>query len=231
MRFILKILFLLYSLTSFGQNVLLPIPPVKQQLPNWCWVTCIEMVSKQFNYPNQNPFGNYQCGIIGTLAQEGLIPQACANNCLICDGGSGTIRNGRGSNENMMIGFNTYSNYCRRNQRLNSYYEAAIRFNQLRDNEIIANLSNGLPIICAVNPSRRLPSSPINSEHGVVIIGYRRIFNNSNLIINDPFEYQRELNPYLLSGCRILAPYQYLVPISTFRNNLRWDASITFFRR
>jgi hypothetical protein len=45
----------------------LPISPVFQQNPVWCWAAVGEMALRYLGYPSINPVGDYQFGIVGPL--------------------------------------------------------------------------------------------------------------------------------------------------------------------
>src|SRR5262249_18860616 len=59
----------------------LPIRPLAQETPVWCWVAVGAMVLNYYDVPTLNPAGDYQCGIIAARFGPGSI---CWVNCRAC---------------------------------------------------------------------------------------------------------------------------------------------------
>src|ERR1700676_2083210 len=76
--FFLYIVFFNFSTIVRGQGKTLDIIPVFQRTPEWCWVSCGEMIFKYYDVCCINPANDFQCGVIA------LIGPACDNNCYSC---------------------------------------------------------------------------------------------------------------------------------------------------
>lgn len=190
---------------------LLPVPAVQQQTQVWCWLAVGEMLFRYYNVPNLNPYGNYQCGIIGTVMPAGSPCQSnCFNNgCIIPSGG----------NANTMRMLRDYPRIAaNRTTRLTETYE--LSFAAVRN-----NIDNGQPVVCGISPVGRRYYN--DAEHAVLLTGYELSAAGAFVVINDPFNYPPAGNPYILAGASILAPNKYQLPYTTFVNRLFWHWSLS----
>lgn len=193
-----------------GAHRVLSIAPVQQQTPVWCWLAVGEMIMKHLGIPNRNPGGNYQCGILGTIA--GNTP--CAINCF----DAGCIIPS-GSNHSTIRMLREYT--WQASKRLFNAVEAR----ELSVLDIQANINAGKPILCGVSPSSKRDNG--SAEHVVLLVGYNESLSGIMVIVNDPFPYSVNANPYLLSGGRMLRDNQYQISLKDFTSGLFWHWSLS----
>lgn len=202
----------------------LPIGGLAQNTPVWCWLASGEMVHRYYGQPNVNPFGNYQCGMVGIL-----YPATCGFNCGNCISGASSW-----SMVNDMI-----VRYPQEILRLTPYAATPMRSSSsnasLTWDQVKAQIDNGWPVLTAVNPSGFRITNQI-SEHVAVIVGYEVTqAGTRRLIVNDPWPYelnqwQGQPDPYLQAGGREVRPFQYHVPYDGFRQRLQWGQTIHSIR-
>jgi hypothetical protein len=197
------------------------IPPVQQQTEVWCWLAVGEMVFKYYGLPTVNPFGDYQCGIVGAIgySMNGTC-DACNVNCVNCVRPAGT---------NAMFSY-MLTNYpkvaCKNlfanNKTLNNSFVA----NYLSASFLINQLNQNKPVIAGINPGLQFVL-PGNSQHVALIKGY--FYDRSNnliLLVNDPFPYwTKGVDPYIMSGAFSNGDLSYQIPFTNFVNGLKWNTS------
>jgi hypothetical protein len=194
--------------TAVGRT--LDIAPVRQQTQVWCWLAIGEMVFRHYGLRNNNPGGNFQCGIIGTIMSDTECNANCFNTRCIRPSGSNyaTVR--------MLKDYAWMSS--KKVLRADEGYElpfAAIK----------ANIDRGRPIIAGVSPTRRQYYD--GAEHVALITGYEMGPGGVDLIINDPFPYPPMGNPYTRNNARAISNYQYRMPMQNFTRDLFWHWSIS----
>ena len=187
----------------------LDIAPVNQQTKVWCWLAIGEMVFQHFGVRNNNPGGNFQCGIIGTIMSETECYGNCFNTRCIRPSGSNyaTVR--------MLKDYAWMSS--------KRVFGADEGF-ELPFAAIKANIDAGKPIIAGVSPTRRQYYD--GAEHVALIVGYKTGPGGVKLVVNDPFPYPPMGNPYTRNGATALSAYQYEMPMRDFTQGLYWHWSI-----
>lgn len=198
----------------------LSIPAVYQRTPVWCWLAVGEMVHRYYNLPTLNPAGNYQCGLVATLAGPN---SACWTNCGNCIGGAG---NYGPVNEVLKDMVRRYPEVLR---SLNRYDGPSLtvqwRYSALSDSQITNEIDAGRPIIAGISPSG-YPQN-VQSEHVALVIGYETTDEGLNIIVNDPFPFDRlpfnqPPNPYTAQGGQSLGSGRYSINAQRFRQGLVW---------
>ncbi len=189
-------------------NRVLGIPGVQQQTQVWCWLAVGEMLFRYYGVPaaNQN---DYQCGIMGLISAPG---SPCYMNCLNC-----VIPSGGNSQTMRML-----REYAWLSSR------RVIRFNEARElsfQTIRANIDAGRPVVCGVSPGHKQYYR--DSEHVVLLTGYESGPNGTYLIINDPFAYPAQQNPYFQLGAASLGSNRYRISYNNFLNGMFWHWSLS----
>jgi hypothetical protein len=193
-----------------NQKQVLPIAPVAQELPDWCWLASGQMVFQFYQVPAVNP--NYQCGIIGTFFGPS---SECFYDCSACDVGGG-------DSSNIPLMLADYSYYATDGEEeLYSQYTPS----QLPFQQVTGDITAGSPVMAGINPSGTVVFG--QSEHLVVIVGYEIQSGQDYLVVNDPFPFAAAgyPDPYLNAGAQALQPGQYLVSYQTFVQSLLWNNS------
>lgn len=197
----------------------LPITPIAQQKPDWCWLSSGEMIFRFYGVPsNYQP--SYQCGIL--LAAN--IP--CANY------GSGSFNgDANGTLANMLAQYPAIMQ-----TRLGipvRQLRSQIVNGPLTDTQISYAIDNAQPFIAGVSPSMHVRMN--QPQHAVVVIGYdygTDAFGQpyENLYVDDPFPYntapQWIPDPYLNSGAQMVQPGEYLASLAGFTRIMNWGTSI-----
>lgn len=193
----------------------LPIQPVIQQSPVWCWAAVGEMVLRCFDFPTVNPAGNYQSGIAGSLGGQ------CSFNC-------GTCITAIGSAQNLMTVLENYQEVAERFVGRGGERFSVSDQGPLDPDEIVGAIDEGSPIIAGINPSGsgwRYPSGM--SEHVSLIVGHREGRDGLTLVVNDPMPYRiTPFDPYLRAGGRSNRPGQYLIGYDAFVDLLGYKDTI-----
>ncbi|MDY7232837.1 papain-like cysteine protease family protein [Hyalangium rubrum] len=186
----------------------LDIAAVRQQTHVWCWLAVGEMVFQHYGVPNVNPAGNFQCGIIGRISH----PSApCGSECFACVVPSGS---NRGT-------LSMLSNYARAAAgRTVTYSEAGA----ISPAAVLANIDAGQPVIAGISYNHRIANA--DAEHVVLIVGYQRRAGRLWLVVNDPFPYGTNQNPFLKQGGVMLAQNQYRIRYADFRDGVFWHWSV-----
>ena len=200
----------------------LPIQPVFQSTPQWCWAATAEMVFRFYGLPTVNPAGHYQCGIIGVAGAIGVLPPICNLDCTQC-----------------VVPISTAAGYTAILQR----YPEAVRSmglqarNILVENRsgalayaiVVSNIDQNIPIITGVNPSG-IPNI-YGPEHAALVIGYDNAGGTETLIVNDPFPYGFGPlgpfgDPYIRNGAQLIRPGQYRISYQAFVRGLVWNYTL-----
>lgn len=191
-----------------AQGRVLPIPPVLQQTPVWCWLAVGEMVFRYYDLPNANPAGNYQCGIIGRISHPA---SPCSSNCFACVVPSG-------SNQGTLAMFGNYAHAMA--GRTVTYVETGT----LPPAMLIAEIEAGRPVLAGVSTTRR--RAELDAEHVALIVGYEARGGDLSVVVNDPFPYPADANPYLLHGGTVLELNQYRIGYDALRDGVFWHWSV-----
>jgi hypothetical protein len=137
----------------------LAINPVVQQAPGWCWAAAAQMVLAHYGFPNLNPNGNYQCGVVS--AQGG----SCSANCGFC-------LNPAGSNQRVAAVIQAYAQSAAQARGFASPNFQPRLYGILPPQEIIRAVDNNAPILAGISPTLLIPPGLGLSQHAVVIVGY-----------------------------------------------------------
>lgn len=195
----------------------LGIAPVVQQTPQWCWAAAAEMVLTYYGYPNLNPTGDYQCGIVA--AQGGV----CADNCGFC-------LSGGGSTQRIAAVIRQYSELA---HALTGAHVAGFdprTAGILSEAQIARAIDRRAPLLAGITPQGYAPPPGQGlSQHDVVIEGYERRGGVFSVIVNDPYPFPPGVPPpYLFVGGELRQPGQYVVPYRAFLRDLRYGNTILF---
>jgi hypothetical protein len=206
-----------FTHTASAASKTLDIPPVQQNLTNWCWLAVGEMIFEYYDVPNINPAGIYQCGVAAAV-----LGGICLARCDLCNVGSGTV-------ENMSLMLTRYPHFVRENARLSSPpITADATPSSLSQADLKDEIDEDRPVVAGISPhSSFLP--PGLSEHAVLIVGYREIDDELFLIINDPFPYDQVgmTDPYTANGGHSISPGQYRISYDSMVQGLAWRNSIS----
>jgi hypothetical protein len=195
---------------------ILPIPPVVQDTPVWCWVACGEMVFRYYQVPCANPANQYQCGIIGVLAGPN---HPCYTNCEACIVPAGSSANLK----SMLLRYPPETLQMFQRHGVSSpqgFYEgirSQIIASSLTESTVRSSIDRGIPIIAGVNSIGAMVL-PAESQHVCVVIGYDLSPSGEfSIIVNDPFPHPSYSNPYLQAGGVGTGNFcQYLIPLDRF---------------
>ena len=193
----------------------LAVNPVVQQAPGWCWAAAAQMVLSHYGFPNLNPNGNYQCGVVS--AQGGF----CSANCAFC-------LSAAGSNQRVAAVIQAYAHSAAQSRGFaNPNFQPRL-YGILPPHEIIRSVDNNAPILAGISPTLGIPPGLGLSQHAVVIVGYSGGAANLEVLVNDPYPYAPGFEPYSRVGGRIVRSGQYRVPYASLVNLLRYGNSIVF---
>lgn len=188
----------------------LSIPAVEQQTNVWCWLAVGEMIFRHLGVANPNPTDNYQCGIIGSLS---FVHQNCGYNCF-----NSACIIPSGSNYNTVRMLRDYS--WTQQQKVFQCSEGQ----ELTMDQIMANIDGNKPIMAGLSYYRRVYHS--GAEHVSLITGYDRNSSGDFVIVNDPFPYPGNSNPFLMEGGVQLSNNQYKISLKAFTERIFWHWSI-----
>jgi hypothetical protein len=201
-----------FVIGTTSTEVNLGIAPIAQSLSQWCWLASGEMVFRYYGVPPVNQV-NYQCGVLAMLAG---VNSPCFYNCTLCNAGAPTIAHVH----QMVVSYPTYAN---------QYYGGGVRPLQanwtsspLSDSQMMQQLDNRMPMIVGVSPSG-FRFAGQQSEHAVVITGYRMEGGIVSFLVNDPWPYGNFLgqpDPYLAGGGVRIRAGQYLISSAALRSRL-----------
>jgi hypothetical protein len=168
------------------------IPVVYQETKVWCWAATATMALQAFGYPNVNPGGNFQCGIVAVT-----FPQ-CDADCRQCEKPIGPL-------PNMLQVIRGYQDFVERTRnfrvpRVQPRYVPYPTFEQIK-----ASVRAGYPVIAGISPWSGRPQDPGHTDHAVLITGYREDNGGATreLTINDPYPYRGIANPYEQAGATV----------------------------
>jgi hypothetical protein len=199
---------------------MLSIPPVFQETPVWCWLAVGEMVHRYYGLPTLNPAGDFQCGLVATLAGPN---SPCWTNCGNCIGSAGNY-----GPVNQVVA-DMVRRYPEVLRNMNRYDGPTLtvqwRYSALSDNEITNEIDAERPVIAGISPSG-YPQN-VQSEHVALVIGYEATDEGMNVIVNDPFPFNRppfnqRTNPYTAQGGQSLGNGRYSIAAARFRQGLVW---------
>ena len=204
------------SMPVRAHATVLPIQPIAQQMPEWCFAASAAMIFQYLGYPNLSPVGNYQCAVVA--AQGG----PCMENCGACLNGGGTM-------QNVALTMQSYAIWA---QQLAGYQNPQVVLHEygiLSPAEIAYQIDNDGPILAGISPGQiPFPPGLGVSQHAVVVVGYEGDSNNFEVVLNDPYPYVGMANPYLATGGVMLQPGQYRVAFSIFVGVFHYGNSLTF---
>ena len=198
------------STQTQNTNVVLPIAPVMQETPDWCWLAGGQMVFQYFQVPAVNP--NYQCGIIAAFAG---VYSPCWYDCSLCPFAAG-------SNENISLMLQEYAQVATNGTETLTFQYAP---SPLAQPQVQAELDAKRPILVGINPSGTVIFS--ESQHVVVVVGYQEQNGQFNVVVNDPFPFALAgyPDPYLAVGATQIQAGQYAISYQSFVNSILWNAS------
>lgn len=221
---VLALIFAAASPAAAAQKVL-PIAPVMQDTPVWCWAAISEMVFKHFGAGNARPGNLFQCGIVEAMA-AGTVRSACEQNCFL----PGCVH-AAGTPQYMMQVFQEYPKRAARKlssaqPRLATTYAPR----PLTLPEIRAQIDAGRPVVVGINPAGQ-SGAPGASQHVALVVGYDD--EAATLTINDPGPYQKSrlehfrVNPYISAGGQAdELEGRYTIPVARFAQQLGWTETL-----
>jgi Peptidase_C39 like family len=200
-----------------AQNKTLDIAPVFQETPEWCWVSCGEMVFKYYGVCCINPGGDYQCGIIALLGPQ------CNMNCQNCPVPAGSTQ----TIINMLTQYPMAArNICGGSK---TAVHGVDQFGSVSFNDVKNDIDNDMPLLAGVNPGSAVVYG-FESAHATIIVGYEVDDDNMDyLIVNDPFPYSAYPaipDPYSLKGGELLQAGQYKIEYGRFKNGFAWNRTL-----
>ena len=212
----LLLVFCLFSPPAFSDETL-PISPIYQETPVWCWAAVGEMVFRHYDVPTINHVGNFQCGIVA------LMHPACEFNCGNCILPAGSLR----YMNNMLTRYPEVASH-RTDMPVGRIATMPVH-RSLTKSEVKTEIDSGRPIVAGVSPSGF--SFGGTSQHVALIVGYEEEGSSFNLVINDPFPYgvlmfQGQQDPYIMAGGSDIGSGQYQIRYESFKNRLLWRESI-----
>ena len=209
---------LLFATHSHAESNQLKIRPVAQQTPVWCWAAVSEMVLKHNRFPNLNPAGNYQCGIVGSLG--GI----CGVNCSACVTSIGSTF----QMSDVITNYQKLSDHFLGNHQGRNFDVS--QAGRLSPSKIVDEINEGDPVVAGISPSGMGAYYPRGmSEHVALIIGYREFGRGFQVLVNDPMPFARMgHDPYLAVGARRARPGQYWIDYHIFVHRLIYKDSIYF---
>jgi len=194
----------------------LDIDPVAQQTPEWCWAATSEMVLSYYGYPNLNPGGDYQCGVVG--AQGGI----CSANCAMC-------LNGGGTTQRIALVIRLYTIVAAQLTGYTNSHFHPVAHGVLSPQQIVASIDNDAPVLAGITPNGiPFPPGLGISQHAVLIVGYEGDAKALNIILNDPYPYSGVIPPYIQVGGKLLQSGQYEIPYQILVTMFHYGNSITF---
>ena len=217
--FVLILCFALpFATPSDAKSNRLKIRPISQQTPVWCWAAVSEMVLKHYRFPNLNPVGNYQCGIVGSLG--GI----CVANCGACVTAIGSTY----QMSDVIANYQYLSDHFLGHHR-GRHFDVSPA-GRLSPREIVDEIGEGDPVVAGISPSGLgVYCPPSMSEHVVLIVGYRESRRGFQVLVNDPMPYALiGYDPYLAVGAQRTRPGQYWIDYGTFVGRLFYKDSIHF---
>jgi hypothetical protein len=189
------------------------IDPAIQQTPVWCWAATAEMVLKHYGVGNLNQFGNYQCGVVGSIGGS------CWSNCGSCVSAIGSMSRLREVLGNYVSVARYYGVY-------NGPDLSPRLFGRLSLSTLEDYIEGGSPIIAGISPTGAyFPDGVGLSQHVVVIVGADS--DTGEIVVNDPYPYGPYDDPYIAYGGSKIQSGQYAISYSDFRR-LNYQNSMVF---
>jgi len=211
-------LLMLSALSSSAAHAdrVLPIAPVTQATPVWCWLAVGEMVFRYFDVPAVNE--HFQCGLIGAIS-IGTAKDICASDCTKC-----TVPGGDATTVTAML-----TEYPRRASLLKKLKSPRLfvsHGNVLTVDEVRKELDGDRPILAGISPAGR-PQAFGPSAHVALIVGYENVDGGLRLVVNDPFPFSSKTwaDPYLKAGATLVSPGRYLVDYAVYTGAMGWAES------
>jgi hypothetical protein len=221
--------FTMSLLPGRGNAETLPIQPIAQQTPEWCFAASASMIFQYLGYPNLNPGTDFQCGVVA--AQGGT----CMQNCASCPMSGGTM-------QRVALIMRSYAALA---TQMKQYVNSSVQLNEagiLTPQQIMDQISRKGPIMAGINvgqiPYQQPPAGTGYDQHAIVIVGYQGDANNFSVVVNDPYPYSPPSNPkpgypaipspYLAVGGKLVQLGQYIVPYQSFVGPIGYRDSLTF---
>jgi hypothetical protein len=203
----------------------LPIAPVVQETPEWCWLAIGEMIFRHYGVPNANPNGDYQCGIVGILAGPN---NRCWNNCKYCNGPAGSFFTELNWKQTMLLMFKTYPVQAEQFTGKHSP-RITVKLSQtpLSRQAVAAEIDGQRPVVTGISPFQ--PQIVGATQHVALIVGYHQANGLMTLSVNDPYPFGSS-NPYLAAGAHLVnGKGQYEIEYDTFGRKLLWQEAFYGF--
>jgi hypothetical protein len=90
-------------------------------------------------------------------------------------------------------------------------------------NVFVHEIDANRPVLVGMSTTRRTPGQ---AEHVALVVGYRDDGGELELVVNDPYPYSPLQNPYLHYGGTQLAPNQYRIAYTQFRDGVFWHWTV-----
>ena len=202
----------------------LNVAPIAQQTQVWCWAASAEMIFKYYQMPNLNPYGDYQCGIVGSYFYVVGGPlHPCVSNCYLCQTGA----NGLTEIQRLI---NDYGNVAQSVGAGSRDLSSRLQFSALSLGQLAKELDEGRPVLAGISPQGI--SLPNISQHAVVIVGYDATGAVPIVYVNDPYPYLAvfQQDPYTMHGGALIAPGRYAIAYQSLVSQLRWGNTLFAIR-
>jgi hypothetical protein len=209
----------------------LNIPPVYQQNKMWCWLTVGQMIFTYYGAPDYNPWKPikmppppnlvpdklYQWGILS------IVHPGCwqdPDKCWALGGGSWA---------NVARMLEEYPAKAAKQKPIASTAKRGC----LTADQIKKEIDEGRPVLVGITPGIQPPpagdpppSAPV-PQHVVLIVGYQQVDGDIELIVNDPWPYAPNANPYTTAnaGGTRNCEANYTIRRDKFCQNLGWQGS------
>jgi hypothetical protein len=175
------------------------------------------MVFRYYDFPNVNPAGDYQCGVVGSLGGS------CFYDCRTCVFPAGQMENMISVLESYPDKVRQYVNPSVPDLNVTGRY-SALTFAQLK-----AEIDAGRPVAAAITPGS-IPSSA-GPAHVALLVGYDDTLARPTVLVNDPFPFGIGPlgpygDPYLQAGGILVTPGQYKIPYDVFVSAMSWQQTI-----
>jgi len=202
------------------ESKILPIAPIAQQTPEWCWLASAEMIFRYLDIPAVNG-ASYQCGIVGAL--EG--PQSiCFYNCGQCAFGSGGDAQSAEALQAYprIVQLNFYPN-----QSI-PQLTAQLTGGPLSRAMVKQVIDNNMPAELGITVGSQFTGM---AAHDVVLVGYQISKSGAmSIVVDDPFPYDAVVgaqnNPYRALAAVQLQFGQYSLDYDKAVTGLQWSNSI-----
>jgi hypothetical protein len=198
---------------------LLPISPVYQETPEWCWAATSQMLFTYYGLPDLNGAGDYQCGIVAAAFGPSSV---CWSNCGACITGIGTI-------SNMQQELYNYGIIANQLGITSPILNSTILFSYLTYDQVKTEILGKRPIVIGISPTGF--SLPNISEHVALIVGFDESSGTPTLIVNDPFpfylpQFGNVPDPYPYEGGTQIQSGQYSIAYANFVGPFQWGNTL-----